>query len=96
MNWTTLMWTIMSNRMVREVWACCFYLYIYSFGGEYSSQEIVKALWNGEFISIHLQLMDASPRALVAFDPTVTPVVFLSVQEFFLKQFYDNGTSVSV
>jgi len=69
----------MSKRMMREVWACSFYLFIYRFGGEYSSQEIAKALRNGEFISIHLQLMDVSPRASVAFDPTVTPVVFLSV-----------------
>lgn len=79
MNWTTRVWAIMSDRVVWEVWACCFYLFIYSFGGEYRSREIVKALWKGEFISIHLQLMDASPGALVAFDPTVTPVVFLSV-----------------
>lgn len=73
------MLTIKSNRMEWEVWTCWFYLFIYSFGGECSSQEVAKLLWNVEFISIHLQLMDASPRASVAFDPTVTPLVFLSV-----------------
>lgn len=44
-------------------------LFIYHCGGECRSQEMARAPWEGEFISIHLQLTDASPRGSLLLIP---------------------------